>query len=300
MFVRSRSHLGYAGRRGWKRYSEQVVQRKGNGAYEILLKEISGLGYLGSSVNTGGIVSAGAGAGSGVAASAAGLGLWAGPIGAGVGAVVGIIAALWSAHDARVKGAKEENQIVGDAVSTWDQGMQAIFSAANSGQITGAQAAQLCSQLLASYWTAVEQAKGLPGVADDSGYGTNCGSYTSGQTTPCTPSGAPKCNKSCTVGCCVGCNDLYPSTLDAIAVLSSPTGGSFETCTVYSSSFGLAQRNGYQLTYTPPAPSITGSAAQAGNALASAAGFSPTSTILGIPVWMLFLGVGGLVLYEVL
>lgn len=300
MFVAQR-RLGNTDRQ-WKRYSEVVTRVKGRGRYTIFLREEPrgfsprGLGQI----STGSIVATGASVGGSAVASAAGLGAAAGPIGAGIGALVGIIASLWAAHDARVKGATEENEIVGSALSTWDAGMQQIFAAANSGQITGQQGAQLVSQLMASYWSAVAQAKGLPGVADSSNSGGNCGSYTPGQTTRCTPSGAPKCNKQCTVGCCVGCNDLYPSSLDAIAVLMSASGGSFTTCTVYSSSFGLAQRNGYQLSYTPPAPTAANAATEAGSAIAGAVGLSPTDTVAGIPVSLLALGAAGLLIFSII
>ena len=302
MYIGAQRARGLGQYRQWKKYSEQVSQIRGNGRYQIWLREEAGgvppagLGsWLGAPVNTAGLVSTG----SAIATTSAipsllpELTSWAGPIGAGVGALVGIIAGLWAAHNQRVKGAKEENQIVGSAVSTWDGGMQAIFAAANSGQITGAQGAQLVGQLLSSYWSAVGQAKGLPGVADNSGSGSNCGSYTSGVTTPCSP-GHP-CTKSCTAGCCVGCNDLWTSSLDAIAVLNNPNGGTFSTCTVYSSSFGLAQRPGYSLTFTPP-PAATA----AGNTLASAVGLSTTDTVAGIPVWILALGGAAALAFYVL
>jgi hypothetical protein len=238
---------------------------------------------LGAPVNTGGIIASGAGTATTAIVSSVGadtaLGSWAGPIGAGVGAVVGILAGLWSAHNARVKGAKAENQVVGSALQTWDAAIQAIFQGANSGALTGAQAAQLVQQQLQTYWAAVAQVRGMPGVADNSSGGARCGSYTSGVTPPCSP-GHP-CTKACTAGCCVGCNDLWTSTLDAVRVLNSPTGGTFNVCTVYSSGYGLAQRPQYSVTYTPPAGS-TGT-------VASALGLSG-STVLGIPTWLLAAG----------
>jgi hypothetical protein len=285
----------------WRRYTEIVEKRWGSGKYTIRLRpELGGRRGLGA-INTSGLVSTGAAVGttSIISALAPGtaLGSWAGPIGAGVGALVGVIAGLWSAHNARVKGAKEENTIVGDALTTWDAGMQAIFAAANSGQITGAQGAPLVGQLLSSYWAAVAQARGLPGVSDNSGGGANCGSYTAGVTTRCSP-GHP-CNKSCTAGCCVGCNDLWTSSLDAIAALNNPAGGSFTTCTVYSSSFGLQERPGYTLTYTPPAPTVANAGTQAGSGIASALGVSPTTTVGGISIGLLLaIAAGGFALYE--
>ena len=52
-------------------------------------------------------------------------------------ALVGIIAGLFEASAARAKGAKEENQAINEYLPSWDSGLQQIFAAANSGQITG-------------------------------------------------------------------------------------------------------------------------------------------------------------------
>jgi hypothetical protein len=102
----------------------------------------------------------------------------------------------------------------------------------------------------------------------------------------------------------VGCNDLWPSALDAIAILNNPKGGTLNTCTVYGSGYGATQRPGYSLTYTPPpATSVAGVAGAVSNALTGSAGGGivstaadplvggTTTTILGLP-WYLVVGGG--------
>ena len=181
---------------------------------------------------------------------------WAGPIGAGVGLLVGVIAGLWAAHEARVKGAKAENQAINSAVQTFDDGLHAIFAAANSSDpsqnVSGSVAAQQVQQLYADFWAHMSPYMHAPGTADTSGGGVNCGAGLN-PAGPCqgTPSGH-KCDKSCTATCCVGCQDLYPTMLQAVEVLNSPTGGTVQACAVIRSSYGASGRGSYSLTYTPP------------------------------------------------
>jgi hypothetical protein len=307
--------------RGYTRYDEIVTQRRGSGRYTIALRK-QGLGNsqyirrgLGITSSEGGLLSTAGAVGTTVAVSslAAGtaIGSFAGPIGAGVGALVGIIAGLFEASAQRAKDAKEENQAVNQYLPAWDQGMQAIFSAANAGTATPAECISAVQSLMSNWWQAAAQFHGLPGVADASNGGSNCGTYVSGQTTACSPTGGPQCNKACTAFCCVGCRDLYPGAQDAIAVFSKPGGGTVNICEVYGSSYGATQRNGYSLTYTPvptPAPvpgAGTGSTAAA-NGLVSTTTASTTSleaeaetaTILGLP-WYLVVG-GGLAAFLAL
>jgi hypothetical protein len=267
---------------------------------------------LGAAVNTGGLIASGAGVATTAVVASVGagtaLGAWAGPIGAGVGAVVGIIAGLWSAHNARVKGAKTENQIVGSAVQAFDGSIKAIFSAANAGQLDGAGAVQACQQLLQQYWAAVAQVKGMPGTGDASGGGASCGTWPGGNVcgmvgVPGAPNG--KCGKSCTAGCCVGCLDLTPSILQAIAVFQNPTGGTINVCTVYGSGYGLSQRGSYNLTYRPPPPAataiantVTNAVSSVGASVDSALGLSPTSTVGGIPTWLLLAAGAGFLIWK--
>jgi hypothetical protein len=208
-----------------------------------------------------------AGATAGGAGAGAAAGSLAGPIGTGVGILVGVIAGLWAAHAARVKGATAENQAINSAVQAWDAGMKAIFAAANSSDptqnVSGSQAASQVQQLFSQFWAQMSPYMHAPGTADASMGGTNCGNGQLMPGNPCsgTPGGHP-CGSSCTATCCVGCADLYPSMLQALQVLNSPSGGSVQVCTVYGSKYGAQQRSGYTLTYTPPV--IAGGAVGAG------------------------------------
>lgn len=189
----------------------------------------------------------------------------AGPIGAGVGLLVGVIAGLWAAHEARVKGATQENHAINSAVQTFDAGMKAIFAAANnsdpSQNVPGPVAAQQVQQLYAQFWAQMVPFTRAPGAADTSGGGANCGDTTLNPNGPCkgTPHGH-MCDRSCTATCCVGCQDIYPTMLQAVGVLNSPSGGSVEVCTVFGSKYGAVERSGYTLSYNPPklASSVSG------------------------------------------
>lgn len=202
----------------------------------------------------------------------ASFGALAGPIGAGVSVLISVIAGLWSAHNARVAGATHENQAINSAVQTWDAGMRAIFAAVNSSDptqnVSPSQAAAQVQQLWQQFWAAMAPYMHAAGTADTSMGGVNCGSTTLNPAGACagTPSGHI-CDKDCTASCCVGCQDLYPSMLEALQVLSSPTGGTVQVCAVARSSYGANARSSYTLTYTPPA--VAGAGASIGTDLTS-------------------------------
>ena len=298
----------------WQQYREQVIARHGNGGYTILLRpEMAGLRGLGSAAIS--AVSTAAGIGSKVATpsivgATGATGLAAGAltagIGAGVAVLVGVLASLWSAHEARIKGATQENQAINSAVQTFDAGLKAIFAAANSTavgtNITAAQAAQYSQQLLQQFFAQMAPFTHAAGAADASNGGANCGSTSLNPGGPCTGTpGGHVCNAQCTATCCVGCQDLYPTILQALQVFASPTGGTITACTVYSSKYGAAQRGSYTLTYTPPAASsaagvINSLTSSSPAALSSLATTVETSTVAGIPLWMLLAGGVGLFL----
>ena len=300
----------------WSQYQERVIGRHGGGRYTILLRPdplmhglgsaavqaISSAAGIGTKIATPSIISA-----TGVSGLAAGA-LTAG-IGAGVAVLVGVLASLWSAHEARIKGATQENQAINSAVQTFDAGLKAIFAAANSsnpGQyITGAQAAQYTQQLLQQFFAQMAPFTHAPGAADASGGGASCGNGTLNPGGACTGTpGGHMCNAQCTATCCVGCQDLYPTVLQAQQVFASPTGGTITACTVYSSKYGAAQRGSYSLTYKPPAIatpvaavttllSSSPSAVAAGvTSLATSVGTVVDTPVAGIPLWMILLGGG--------
>lgn len=281
---------------GWQKYTEQVLVRHGGGRYTIALKPLSGLRGLGaiSPGNSIGpwtligpavVAPSGGTAASALssAASGAAAGAMFGPIGAGIGAIAGAIAGIWASHAARAKGATTENAAMNSAVTAFDQSMQSIFSAANSGQITAAQAASLCQTVQQSYWQGMAPYMVGAGRSDCSNQGSNCA---------CGPS---SCGTSkCTAGCCVGCWDIMPSIANCIAVFSSATGGTAQILEVYGSKYGGTTRAGYSLTYTPPAPTT---AAGIVNDVTSLPTSLTTSTVGGIPLWLILLG-GGLGIYA--
>lgn len=293
-----------------QQFEEQVLARHGNGRYTILLTDSSpltsmrGVGTLG---RLGGPAATGISLAAGVATKAAtpsiiaatgATGLAAGALTAGIGAGVAVLVAvlsnLWSAHEARAKGAKTENAAVNSAVQAFDGSLKAIFAAANAGSITAAQAAQYCQQTFQSFWTYQAPYMTGPGRADTSKGGTACGSGTLNPAGPCAGTiGGHKCDASCTASCCVGCQDLYPTILQALQVFASPTGGTIAACTVYGSGYGAFQRGSYSLTYTPPA---AGSVAGVADSLSSLFSGGSGSSVAGIPTWLLLAG-GGLGIY---
>ena len=259
------------------------------------------LGWLGD-VNPAQLVSVAAGVASkaatpGIVAATGATGIAAGALTAGIGAgvaiLVSVLAGLWAAHEKRVADAKAENQAINSAVQTFDAGMKAIFAAANSSDpsqnVPGPVAAQQVQQLFQQFFAQMSRYLGVPGTADASGGGTNCGSSQLNPAGPCmgTP-GGHQCDKSCTATCCVGCQDLYPTMLQAVAVLNNPAGGTVQACTVYGSKYGANQRSGYTLTYTPPNIS-------AASGIKSALGIGGS----GSPNWVL-LGAAALAAWMVL
>lgn len=239
-----------------------MTARPGPGQYTIYLRpEFPTLGSMtATAVGAGASIATKAATPSIVAATGA-TGIAAGAltagIGAGVAVLVSVLASLWASHQARTKGAKAENQAINSAVMTFDSGLRAIFAAANSPDptqnVSGPVAAQQCQLLLQQFFAQMGPLTKAPGAADASNGGMNCGTGQLNPAGPCTGTlGGHQCNAQCTATCCVGCQDLYPTVLQAIQVLNSPTGGTITACTVYGSSYGATQRNSYTLTYAPP------------------------------------------------
>jgi len=82
--------------------------------------------------------------------------------------------------------------------------------------------------------------------------------------------------------------------LNAIAVFTAG-GGTAQFPQVFGSGYGATGRAAYALTYTPPAPTTA-----AANTVSSALGISSTTTVAGIPEWLLFVGGAGLALFFAL
>lgn len=153
---------------------------------------ISGAAQIGTKIGT-----------SGVAAG----GLAAGAITAGIGIAAAIGISLWQAHEARLHGAKNENQAVDQYVPVFDSFVKQIVAAYNSGRCTKADAAQACQQMDRSLYNTFRSFVGQPGTAWSDVNGM-----------------AGKCDKTCTVGCCVYFGDLGPVLNNISYVLGFPTG----------------------------------------------------------------------------
>jgi len=298
----------------WRRYTEIVERTEGKGHYQILLREqplyLQGyapvqhrrrfaqmvqasktpmyMGGLGQGSEVGAGVSIATGIASKVAApaisSALSLSAAAIPIiGAGIAAIGLIFTAIWGAHEARIKGAKTENQVLNSAVQSWETGLAAIFDAANSSDpakyLTGAQAMQQVQTLWAQFWAQMGPYTKGPGRADASNGGTNCGNGTLNPAGPCkgTPSGH-FCDKSCTATCCVGCQDLYPVMLQCMAVFQAG-GGTVQQCAVVQSKYGLTGVSGQTFTYNPPKISATGELSSAFSSLTGGSSFLPLAAL---------------------
>jgi len=275
----------------WRRYTEVVEHTHGKGNYTILLREhplylqgyapvqhrrrfahlvdasktplyMGGLGDVTTTVVTGAAGAAAKFAAAPIASSLALPAMAVPIIGAGIVAIAAIFSALWGAHEARIKGAKTENDYLNSAVQVWESGLAAIFSAANSSDpaknLTGAQAAQQVQVLWQQFWAQMRPYTTGPGRADASNGGANCGNGTLNPAGPCkgTP-GGHFCDKSCTATCCVGCQALYPTMLQCMAVFQAG-GGTVQACPMFASKYGFSAVSGTTYTYNPPTISATG------------------------------------------
>jgi hypothetical protein len=220
-----------------------------------------------------------------VSSAAAGTawGAAAGPIGAAVGAVVGIVAGLLAAHEARVKGAKNENAAVDSAVPTFDQAVQTLVQAYNAGQIDAGTAAQQIANIDATMFQTLKANVGAPGTA----WSIAPKSMNDG-------SGA-KCDKSCTVGCCVYNDDLHPAAVLLYQVFNalgsggkmpsdprvsqSGTSVTVQVPGIASGPFSSYTRGSYSLTLTPPPP---GSAASLMSSLSGGGSLLPLLILGGL------------------
>ncbi len=248
------------------------------GAPEIPLYQ---LGYL-AAVMPGQIVAASApvagavttGVISSVAADSA-MASWAGPIGAGVGAVIGIIGGLLAGHELRAKQAKNENSAVNIGVSGFDSDLKTIQQAFKSGQISASDAMNAVEQtLMPGYWTVVTP-QVQPG-RNGCNSGSSCPPDTSAQ-------GKQPCTGNIGAACCVGCYQLEPSVsgpngvLAALAGQSQSKGGPYtaDIHIVAGSKYGASTRSAYTLDFTPP-KTATSSVASSITSL-----FSPSSSAPG-------------------
>jgi hypothetical protein len=206
-------------------------------------------------------------------------------IGIALGAVLG---ALFAAHEARVKGATTENEVLNSLIPTMQTAIENIFQAANSGQVTAAQAVAAVQAVQQQYWEEVAQVETGPGQA---GGPNKCVAQTP------TPNAGTTCDSSCTASCCVGCNEINEWCYNAIQAFQSGGGsGPLPWQSISGNKYGLSNFSPPSgTTYTPSAAgSSTGSAAGVVSDVSSLA----SASVMGIPIWMLL--VGGFVAMEVL
>jgi len=127
-------------------------------------------------------------------------------IGAAIAVVASVATALLKAHQARMQGAKNENQAVDQYVPIFDSFVQQLVIAYNKKQCTAAEAATAAQQMDQFIYQKFRSFVGQPGTAWSDSIGM-----------------AGQCNKSCTVGCCVYFGDLGPVLNNMSFVLGFPT-----------------------------------------------------------------------------
>jgi hypothetical protein len=172
-------------------------------------------------------------------------------VGQVVSALAAITAALLSAHNARIKQARDENSAMNLGVQGYDQGLATINNYFVTRQITAVEAIQLVQTVMANYWAEVNPhiQPGRNGCAG----GALC---------PPAKAGVNPCTGSIGAACCVGCYNLVGSSeaqstpqgmmfggaLGTIAVLQQG-GGTVYYTEVYGSKYGGVQRNAYTLAW---------------------------------------------------
>lgn len=246
-----------------------------------------------------------AGAGGGAAEGAA-MASWAGPIGAAVGVVVGLVGGLLAAHEMRAKQARNENQAVNLAYSTWDSDLKQIYQAFKAGQISSSDAISAIEQtLMPGYWTIVSPQiqPGRNGCQN----GTLCPPDTAPSPspgfTPASPGPQP-CAGSIGAACCLGCYPLLESLSNPNGIIAAINGQSIspkgpysaEILAIGASKYGTSYRAPYSLDWTPPAPPAASVSSFFSPTTAGAAGGVSTSAlaplILAGLALMFFMGGG--------
>jgi len=242
-------------------------------------KRGGGRRFLGATVEQA-ITTGGASVGAGAATAAlVGTSVVTGLATAGIGAGIGIILALFAAHQARVAGAKSENAAVGIAVPNAQSELQQIASLYNSGQLTQQQALTYVAQVAQNFQAAVAP------------YQTGAGQHA----IACSASGSTPCNKSCTASCCVYCNNIL-QWVQALSAALTAGSGTAQMSQVYGSpQYGYSGQSAWSVTITPPAPaSVAGVTSSLSTLASDITGGSASSSVAGIPVWMLALAGAGL------
>jgi hypothetical protein len=163
-----------------------------------------------------------------------------------------LLGGLLGGHSKRLAGAKTENQAVAQVIPAYDADLQQINASFRAGAITASQAIAALQQVAQQIKSYLMQQVGKPGTSWNESVGM-----------------AGQCNKDCTVGCCVWFSDLGPGLSNSSVALGGPIIGGWghgdprlqgtkvQVPTVYTSKYGLPNRAGYTLDWTPPAKSLS-------------------------------------------
>jgi len=180
-------------------------------------------------------------------------------------------------HSLRLKNAKTENAAIAGVVAPYDQDLQAIVNAYNSGAADPATCVAALQQLDSRIYnqlrsgTITAGGAPIPGTAWSDSVGL-----------------AGKCNKQCTAGCCVYFGDLGPP-LSLAQIAMGGKGGRWGTNDprwkgnglivvpeVFASKYGGQDRPSYTIQITTP-PLVNSAASSIKNTVNSLLGLTPST-----------------------
>lgn len=166
--------------------------------------------------------------------------------GEGIGIGLSLVMGALARHEHQITIAKEENGALNQSVAAVDSDIKTIFDGANQGTISENTAMTLLQDVWLWYWQYMTPFQ----VGNIKG--NHCIPDFPNQVKCFADSANPCAGKDCTAACCVGCNSIGPS-LSACFQVFKNHGGSATICKVYGSKYGGVERNGYTVSYTPPA-----------------------------------------------
>jgi hypothetical protein len=225
-----------------------------------------------------------------------------------IGIVLGaVLGSLFAAHEARVKGATTENEVLNSLIPTVTSALQSIFSSLNSGDATPAQAIAALQALQQQYWqevAGVETGAGQGGGPQKCTTKSGAGLHITGTASVQDPPGSSysgygpvSMDSSCTASCAVGCMWIA-SWCNVGAALINAGGGTVTFDGVVGNKYGLTNYPDVTISYTPPAASSAAAAGSEGGAIDTLVTAGVSSSFLGVPLWMLI--AGGLLAWKVL